>query len=213
MSHSEASTSERGQRGGEAARVRQGGGERALVEPDLGVGEVVVVDEQQVGLLAADELGHRGARAVDVELEAVGAVQRAVAHGVQRRSRGVCGRSVSKPGAQVCSMTAEAMRPRSSTSTTGRSVLTPAVSSHGCDQVRRSRPEVASSSREQVVEGGVAPGVLGEVGAQAVAERLAPDVGDELLEHRGALGVGDAVEVDLDVLEVADLGDDRVGRA
>ena len=65
---------------------------------------------------------------------------------------------------------------------------------------------------EQVGEGRVAPRVLAEVLAQRGDERLAADVGDELLEHRGALGVGDAVEVDLDVLEVADVGDDRVRR-
>jgi len=64
---------------------------------------------------------------------------------------------------------------------------------------------------EQIGEGGVLPGVRGEVLANSGRERFATDVGHELLEHRGTLGVGDAVEVDLDVLQVADVGDDRVG--
>src|SRR5665811_826363 len=59
---------------------------------------------------------------------------------------------------------------------------------------------------------GVLPGMLREVLAKAVRERLATDIGHELLEDRCTFGVGDSVEVDLDVLEVANLGDDRVGR-
>ncbi len=64
---------------------------------------------------------------------------------------------------------------------------------------------------EQVVEGGVAPGVLAEVGPQPGHERLLTHVRDELLEHARALGVGDAVEVDLHGLHVRHLGVDRVG--
>ena len=123
-----------------------------------------------------------------------------------------CGANVSNPGAQVCSMNAEGDRPSASTSSTGRSVLTPAVSSHRRDHGAQVAARGGLELDEQVVEGGVAPRVLGEVRAQPVAERLTPDVGDELLEHRGALGVRDAVEVDLDVAQVADLRDDRVGR-
>ena len=40
---------------GELGEPRDGGGERALVEPHLRVGEVVVVHEEQVGLRQADE--------------------------------------------------------------------------------------------------------------------------------------------------------------
>ena len=64
-----------GQAVGEAARVGHGRRGGALVEADLGVGEVVVVDQQQVRLGPADQLGHLGALAVDVELEPVGAHQ------------------------------------------------------------------------------------------------------------------------------------------
>ena len=47
---------------------------------------------------------------------------------------------------------------------------------------------------------------------QAREEGVASHVGDELAQHGGTLGVGDAVEVDLDVGQVTDLGRDRVGR-
>ena len=65
---------------------------------------------------------------------------------------------------------------------------------------------------EQVGELGVAPGVLLKVLADAGEEGVLPDPRDELLEHAAALGVGDAVEVDLHVFEVVDGRDDRVGR-
>ena len=60
----------------------EGRGQRALVEADLRVGQVVVVDQEQVGLLAADELGDLGDRTVDVDGDDVGAVQRTVANGI-----------------------------------------------------------------------------------------------------------------------------------
>ena len=64
---------------------------------------------------------------------------------------------------------------------------------------------------EQVVQRGVGVGVLRQVLVQAREERVAPHVGDELAQNGGTLGVGDAVEVDLDVGQVPDLGRDRVG--
>ena len=90
-------------------------------------------------------------------------------------------------------------------------MLSPVVRSHCSPQPDRSRPEACSSAPMQVGERGVAPRVRGEVAAQPGQERLQPDVGDELLEHRRALGVGDAVEVDLDGLQVGDVGGHRVG--
>ena len=187
------------QRAREAARVRQGRGQRALVEPDLGVGEVVVVDEQQVGLLAADQLGHRGARALDVELEVVGAVQRPVAHGVHADDEGVRAQRLEARGAGLL----DGGR-RDAAAVVDLDDRAQRADPGGLEPLARPGAQVAAGGglelAEQVVEGGVAPGVLGEVGADAVAERLAPDVGHQLLEHRGALGVGDAVEVDLDVL-------------
>ena len=50
--------------------------------------------------------------------------------------------------------------------------------------------------------------MVAEVVAQAGEERLEPDVGHQLLEHAGALGVGDAVEVHLDGVQVGDVGGD-----
>ncbi|SHW85491.1 Uncharacterised protein [Mycobacteroides abscessus subsp. abscessus] len=64
---------------------------------------------------------------------------------------------------------------------------------------------------EQIRERGVVVRVIAEVVAQARQERLQPDVGHQLLEHAGALGVGDAVEVDLDGRQVGDVGGHRVG--
>ena len=62
----------------------------------------------------------------------------------------------------------------------------------------------------QIVEGGVAVGVFGEIVPQTRQERLAAHVGDQLLEHGSALGVGDSVEVHLHRRQVRDVGGDRV---
>ena len=51
-----------------------------------------------------------------------------------------------------------------------------------------------------------------EVVGDSREEGFTTDIGDELLEDRTALGVGDAVEVNLHVLEVVDGRNDRVGR-
>ena len=79
------------------------------------------------------------------------------------------------------------------------------------------RLQVAAGSEfqfgEQVGEGGVGVGVLVEVVVDALEELLTAHVVHELLQHGGALGVGDAVEVDVGVVEVVDRGDDRVGGA
>ena len=64
---------------------------------------------------------------------------------------------------------------------------------------------------EQIVEGGVVEGVRGEVVAQARQEVIQTHIGHQLFEHTGALGVGDAVEVDLDGVQIRDVGGHRVG--
>ena len=63
---------------------------------------------------------------------------------------------------------------------------------------------------QEVGEVSVAECEAAEVGAARVHEGLFPHEGHQLFEHRGALGVGDAVEVLPRGLEVHDVRDDRV---
>ena len=63
---------------------------------------------------------------------------------------------------------------------------------------------------EKVVEGRVLPLVFLEVRAKALEEGVLAHVGNELTQNRGALGVGDAVEVRLHGIEVHHVGNDRV---
>ncbi len=63
---------------------------------------------------------------------------------------------------------------------------------------------------EQIVELGVPPGVLAEVFTHTGHELLLAYPGDELLEHGCTLGIGDAVEVDLHILQIVDRRDDRM---
>ena len=64
---------------------------------------------------------------------------------------------------------------------------------------------------EQNIEGGITPRVGGEVAAHAGEEVLAADISLQLLEHRGALGVGNTVEVLLHGLDIAGIGGNGVG--
>jgi len=58
--------------------VCDSGAQRCLVEPDLGVGQVVVVDQEEGRTPAPDESGKVGARAVDVQFLAPHPSKRAV---------------------------------------------------------------------------------------------------------------------------------------
>ncbi len=60
-----------------------------------------------------------------------------------------CERSTGCEAAASCTTEKEANRPSASTVYEGRSVLTPAVSSHSRDQAARSRPETSSSEESR----------------------------------------------------------------
>ena len=64
---------------------------------------------------------------------------------------------------------------------------------------------------QKVGQARVAPGVVLEVVAQTAQEVGLADERHELLERRGALGVGDAVEVGVHRLQVNHVSGDRVG--
>ena len=64
-----------GQGLGEGVHPLQAGGQGGLVQADLGVGEVVLVEHDDVGPPGAHELGHRRALPVHVQLHAPGAHQ------------------------------------------------------------------------------------------------------------------------------------------
>ena len=64
---------------------------------------------------------------------------------------------------------------------------------------------------QQIGENSVAPLVLDEVVVDAGEERFFTDPRNQLLEHRATLGVGDSIEVNLNILDVADVGNNRVG--
>ncbi len=64
---------------------------------------------------------------------------------------------------------------------------------------------------QQVRQRRVAPRVRGEILPHPGQEVLSPDVGHQLFEHRRALGVGDPVEIDLDRVDIRDVGRDRMG--
>ena len=193
----------------ETAQAGHDGGQRPLVEPDLGVGQVAVVEQQQVGLAYADQLGDLGGLALDVHLDrgtphqvAVDLVVQADAEAVATQRRVLDGGGLLDPeggvGALGVGLRARGQRVHAAGL---QPLLGPGVQLAARRGLQRA---------EQVAELGVPEGVRLEVGAQPDQEVVHPDPGHQLLEHRGALGVGDAVEVDLDGLEVVVVGRDRV---
>ena len=123
-----------------------------------------------------------------------------------------CARSVGWSGAALCRTAKEVMVPLSSSV----DLRLQGVHPGGLQPLRRPVRQIPPGRRvqggQQVGERGVAVRVPLEVLAAAGEELLLTDEGDQLDQHRGALGVGDAVEVLLDGLEVDHVGRDRVGR-
>ena len=187
-----------------------GDGEGVLVETDLRVGQILVVDEHEVGLGLAHQLGHLGAHAVDVDLDAVVAHELAAVQVVEadrqavRADGRVLGVSLLQHGER-----------RDRARVVGLEDRTKGVHTGGLEPQLRPAGQLAAAGLlqlgEQVAQLGVAVLVLLEVRGDTGHELLETHPGDELLEHRAALGVGDAVEVDLNILEVVDGRDDGVG--
>jgi hypothetical protein len=90
------------------------------------------------------------------------------------------------------------------------------IDTSGFEPERRPSAEVATAGDlelgEKVAELCIAELVLCEVRGDPREEGVDTDPGDELLEHRSTLGVGDAVEVHLHGFEVFDGRDDGMRR-
>ena len=94
------------------------------------------------------------------------------------------------------------------------SVSVPARSSQSFCQPVRSSPQARPDGTGQVLEPGVAPRVVAEVGPETFDERVVAGVRAELAEHRLALLVGDRVEVRHRLGDVGHVAPDGVaGRA
>jgi len=186
------------------------GGHRPLVEPQLGVGQIVVVEQQHVRRANTGQLGQLRGFANDVHLElfpadqtAVGAIVQTDTDPVGAQSRVTGRRLLADHDPLVAAVGAD------------RHVRTQRVDLGGLQPLGGELAQLPPGGRlqfgQQIVEGGVAPGVLAEVRPQASQERFLAHVRDELLEYACALGVRDPVEVDLDRLQVRHLAVDRVG--
>ncbi len=200
-----------GQRLGELADAGQQRVHRVRVQADLGVGEVVVVDEHQVRTGLPGQLGHHGPLATDVGLDP------AAAHQARRGAVVEPDRDPVVAQHRMCFGGLLADRELGERAVCGERVLGPQrVHPGGLQPLLRPAGQVPAGGRgqrlQQVAKGRIGPGVPAEVAAQPGQEVVQADVGDELLEHGGALGVGNAVEVDLDRSYVGHVRRDRVGR-
>ena len=90
-------------------------------------------------------------------------------------------------------------------------MLTPAVRSHSRAHESSSRPDAFSRAVSRSANSLFANAKSWKYCCRPARNGLEADPGDQLLEHRRALGVGDHVEVDLDRVEVGVVRGDRVG--
>ena len=189
-----------------------------LVQRHIAVGQVVVVDQHQVASGHAHQLGNLGSLAGNIQFHALGALQRAAfvtgavttVEAVHAHGNAV-GARFARAGLRTRLLHGEG------------TIGTVRRLEHRGQRIdaRRAQPlirpvrQVAARGflqrTQQVRERSVAPGVCGEVCADAREEFLQPHVGRQLLQHARALGVGDAVEVRLHRLDIARVREHRVG--
>lgn len=196
-----------GERVRDAGEAVFDGGPGRGVEPDLRVGEVLVVGDDEDGAPAGQGEGFAGAGDVGLDPvaqdEPVGAGAEFVVVEADRDAVGAAAAVVDGEGplvAEVLDAGGEGVGAGGAQPGVGPAVDV-AVGGGG---------EVV----DEVGEAGVRELVAGEVGVDAGQEVLLADPGDELAERGGALGVGDAVEVDERGGGVGDgcgVGGDRVG--
>ncbi len=208
-----------GQRAGEVlADVAEAGAQglqRVLVEADLAVGQVVVVEQHQRRAGAAGRRGDHGAGAGDVQLDPLGAHQGAVGVPVVQADRDpVRAQDPTRRSRRIIRSVLEDGQLGDPALGVGGDLRGERVDAGGLQPGGGPGLEVAAAGLlqdvQQVGELGVAEGVALEVAAGALEEGLRTGVRHQLLEDGGTLGVGDAVEVELGVLQVPDVRGDRV---
>ena len=200
-----------GQRIGQLGDVLDRGVQGLLVEADLGVAEVLVVEQHQDGTGLAHQGVDRRALTAHIEFEGRGAHELPVAQliatdpdvvGAQRRMLHRSGLDdvEAGEGPRVVHLDLRAQ----------------GVDAAGLQPLLGEAVKVLAGRllqrTQQVGELGVRVGMFGEVLAHAGEEVLFAHVGDQLLQHRGALGIGDAVEALVNRLQVNHVGRDRMGR-
>ena len=190
------------------------GDQRVLVEADLGVRQVLVIEQEQRRTCPANKFRNLGPRSCHIHLDAVRTHQGAgVVEVVEADAQPV------RAGHLFSADRVRCVLPHDN-----RTVLPGVVGfrfrnqdghAGGLQPLPGPQGHVASGCcgqrGEQVRERRVAEGVVAEVAAGRFDERLETDVGHQLLQHGGALGVGDAVEVLFRRFEVGDVRHDRMG--
>ena len=191
-------------------------GQRGLVQAHFGVGEVVVVEDEDVCAARPDELGNRRDLAVHIQLHAAGALQ-ALTPVLAGHCVGADHHTVRAQGGRgpLGDLLADG---RGGDDAVAVGLDRHAQGGHARLLKPHAGPGLQVAPRdllqlgEQIGQCGIAVGVGGQVALDSLEEALPAHVAHESRQDGGPLGVGDAVEVHLDVVQVVDLGRDRVGR-
>ena len=193
------------------AQVLDSGLDGTLVQANLGVRQVLIVQQQQVGALLTESLLNHGQLAVNVQLDAVGAGQLTVHQVVETNYR-----TVRAQGLEALSVGLANTQRRDVARLVVLNLNGESVNTSGLKPLSAPRTHVTAGGalqlNQQVIQDGVAPAVLIEVHLQSSHEVLLANPRHHLTQHRSALRVRNAVEVHLNIGKVTDLSHNRVSR-
>ena len=182
-----------------------------LIQIQQRVGQIIIIDQNDISLVHTDQLRHRGGGTVDVQFDLFEAGELVVDKRVEPH-RDAVGAQLTRAGDGTGLQDVE----RGVGAVLDGEVGGEGVDAGGLEPLAGPSGQVTArgvlEGGQQIIEGGIAPRVVGEVGAHTGEELLPADIGLQLLEHRRTLGVGDAVEVLLHRLDVVAVRGHRVGR-
>ena len=186
-------------------------GTRVLVQTNLGVGEIVIVDQDELRSNLAQGFSDLGELTVNVELSSPDPLQETIltrviethCQAMRAKGRPLLGRSLSN--VEISDY------PRVIDGHLG----VEGVYSCGLEPQFAPGPQCATARilefLKEVCERGITPLVFDEVVVDSCKEGFLSHPCHQLFENGATFGIGNAIEIDLDILDVADICDDRVG--
>ena len=181
-----------------------------IIQTDLRVGQVTVVQQDQITAGMFDEGGNRGALVMDVNVEAFSPDELAFGQCVDADAQ-----TMGPQGGVLLDRRLDDVEAGEVAVLVDIVVRTDGVDPWDAQPLLGEGRQIASRRHlelmEEILELSVREGVLGEIRAHTGQELGLSNEGNQLLQGGGTFGVGDAVEVLLDGVEIDHVSGDRMG--
>ena len=182
---------------------------RPFIQTDLAVGQIIIIDEEQVRLRNTCQLQHFGARAGNVHLSPADAYDPPVIDLVPANRQTVIPQGATRLGWSLKDRKRSVMA-----LLVEGGICAEAIDAGRLEPLRGPRGQVASGfllqRSQQVGQAGVTELMPAEVDTHRAQECVDPYVRRQLLEYARPFGVRDSIEVDLDRVQVGNIGCDRM---